>query len=182
MTKIINLYGSPSTGKSTLASGLFYRMKVAGYNVELADEWIKEKVFEQDPYPFTDQLYTFAKQNKRLNQLVDKADYVICDSPLLQICVYKSREPEIFDEMALAYYNQYENINVFLHRNHEFKQEGRVHNEEQSKEIEIKIGEMLDKYNIPYMNMPTKGALDSLYDTIYYNYDVSLKEKQTESV
>ena len=167
MTKIINLYGSPSTGKSTLASGLFYKMKIAGFNVELADEWIKSKVFEEAPYPFTDQLYTFAKQNKRLNQLKGKADYVICDSPLLQICVYKSHEPEIFDEMALAYYNRYDNINIFLHRDHEFRQEGRVHNEEQSKEIEIQIEQMLDKYNIPYMNMQTTGALDTLYNMIY---------------
>ena len=112
MTKIINLYGSPSTGKSTLASGLFYRMKVAGFNVDLASEWIKEKVYENAPYPFKDQLYTFAQQNKRLNQMINKADYVICDSPLLQICVYKSCEPEIFDQMALAYYNRYDNINI----------------------------------------------------------------------
>ena len=165
MTKIINLYGSPSTGKSTLASGLFYRMKIAGFNV-----------YENAPYPFKDQLYTFAQQNKRLNQMINKADYVICDSPLLQICVYKSCEPEIFDQMALAYYNRYDNINIFLHRNHEFRQEGRVHNEEQSKEIEKQIKIMLDKYNIPYMDMQTSGALDILYDMIY-NSDRIEKDK-----
>ena len=176
MTKIINLYGSPSTGKSTLASGLFYRMKVAGFNVGMADEWIKEKVYENAPYPFKDQLYTFAQQNKRLNQMINKADYVICDSPLLQICVYKSCEPEIFDQMALAYYNRYDNINIFLDRNHKFRQEGRVHNEEQSKEIEKQIKIMLDKYNIPYMDMQTSGALDILYDMIY-NSDRIEKDK-----
>ena len=33
--KVINLWGSPGSGKSTVAAGLFYRMKMADYNVEL---------------------------------------------------------------------------------------------------------------------------------------------------
>ena len=28
MTKIINLYGAPGSGKSTIASGLFFHMKI----------------------------------------------------------------------------------------------------------------------------------------------------------
>ena len=61
MTKVINLFGGPGAGKSTIAAGLFYNMKIAGYNVERADEWIKDKVYEGTKYPFKDQLYTFAK-------------------------------------------------------------------------------------------------------------------------
>ena len=49
MTKIINLYGAPGSGKSTIASGLFFHMKMAGLNVELASEYIKSKVFEENP-------------------------------------------------------------------------------------------------------------------------------------
>ena len=61
MTKVINLFGGPGAGKSTIAAGLFYNMKIAGYNVERADEWIKDKVYEGTKYPFKDQLYTFFK-------------------------------------------------------------------------------------------------------------------------
>lgn len=177
MTKIINLYGSPSTGKSTLASGLFYRMKIAGFNVGMADEWIKSKVYEEDPYPFNDQLYTFAQQHKKIHQMNNKVDYIICDSPLLQICVYQRYEPEVFNKMAFEYYSRYENINIFLHRNHQFKQEGRVHNEEQAKEIEIKIKNLLDNLNIPYADLSTSGALDVVYNMVY-NLDKIKKDKE----
>ena len=30
MTKVINLYGAPGSGKSTIAAGLFYHIKMAG--------------------------------------------------------------------------------------------------------------------------------------------------------
>ena len=33
MTKIINLYGAPGSGKSTISSGLFYHMKMVELNV-----------------------------------------------------------------------------------------------------------------------------------------------------
>lgn len=51
MTKIINLFGGPGVGKSTIASGLFYYMKIAGYNVEAPQEWCKQKVYEGTKYP-----------------------------------------------------------------------------------------------------------------------------------
>ena len=45
--KIINFYGAPGTGKSTLACELFVYMKKHGYNVELASEYAKECVYEK---------------------------------------------------------------------------------------------------------------------------------------
>ena len=35
---VINFYGGPGSGKSTAAAGLFYKMKLGGYSVELTDE------------------------------------------------------------------------------------------------------------------------------------------------
>ena len=43
-TLIINLIGGPCSGKSTIASGLFYNLKKLGYNCELALEFAKDKV------------------------------------------------------------------------------------------------------------------------------------------
>ena len=114
MTVVINLYGEPSSGKSTIASGLFFHMKMGGLNVEMAPEYIKSKVFEENPYPFKDQLYVFAKQNKKLRELQGKVDFIITDSPLLMSLVYNSTEPPLFDEMVLQYYKQYNNMNFAL--------------------------------------------------------------------
>ena len=120
MTKIINLFGAPGSGKSTLASGLFYEMKLKGLNVELASEWIKSKLFEGTNYPFKDQLYTFAKQNKKLREMLGKVDYIICDSPIVQGLVYDTQEPEIFTQTVLTYFNTYDNINFLLKRSYSF--------------------------------------------------------------
>ena len=162
-TKVINIFGAPSTGKSTLASGLFYEMKMRGCAVELAYEYIKDKVYEGSPYPFQDQLYTFAKQNKKIRQLVGKVDYVICDSPLLQGLVYQSdKEPKVLTQTILDYFNMYDNVNILLHRNHKFQEVGRVHSEEESKRIGEQIESTLQKYNIPYTVLPTNNALENM--------------------
>ena len=70
MTKVINLFGGPGVGKSTIAAGLFYNMKIAGYNVEAPQEWCKQKVYEGTKYPFKDQLYTYACQNKLITFVI----------------------------------------------------------------------------------------------------------------
>ena len=165
-TTVINLYGSPCSGKSTIASGLFYKMKLAGFNVELASEWIKGKVYEEAPYPFTDQLYTFANQNKIIRQMVGKVDYVICDSPLLQTCIYQTREPKIYNQMAYEYYSLYRNIDVVLKRNHEFRQEGRIHTEAQSVVIDEKIKEFLQELSVDYTMVSSSNALDVVYKMV----------------
>lgn len=162
MTKIINIYGSPSAGKSTLSAGLFQRMKLAGKKVELATEWIKEKVYEGATYPFVDELYTFAKQNKKLNQLVGKVDYVICDSPILLTVVYSTKEPQIFKQTVYEYYKQYDNMDFLLHRTHEFKEEGRVHNEKESLVVDNKLKILLDSLNIKYQELNSATALNDL--------------------
>ena len=91
-TTVINIFGGPGVGKSTLASKLFYELKTRNINVELASEWIKNKIFEGSMYPRYDQLYTFAKQNKLLRQLEGKVEYIISDSPLLLSMIYNTNQ------------------------------------------------------------------------------------------
>lgn len=45
-TIVVNLIGSPGTGKSTIASELFAKMKWEGFDVELVSEYAKELVWE----------------------------------------------------------------------------------------------------------------------------------------
>ena len=45
-TIVINLIGSPGTGKSTLASELFSKMKWKGHDVELVSEYAKELIHD----------------------------------------------------------------------------------------------------------------------------------------
>ena len=111
---VVNLFGGPGSGKSTTRAGLFYLMKLAGMKVEEAPEWIKHKVYEEDPYPFKDQLYTLAKQNKQVRELDGKVDWCVTDSPILLSLIYGEGKTETFKKLVHETYDSYDNINIFI--------------------------------------------------------------------
>ena len=154
---VINFYGGPGSGKSTAAAGLFYNMKIAGYNVELTDEFAKECVWEGNIPMLQDQLWVLGHQHRKILRLSDKVDYIITDSPVLLSPIYRGRYVEslysdIIDKMALECYNLDEtNINFMLGRQGDLEQKGRAQDLEESLEIDAAIVhqfEMLDIQNI----------------------------------
>ena len=167
MTKIINLYGAPGSGKSTIASGLFYHMKMAGLNVEIAPEYVKPKLFEENTYVFKDQLYCFAKQHKKLRELNGKVDFIITDSPLLMSLIYNSTEVPLFNELVLQYYNQYDNMNFLLKRNHVYHTEGRMQTEQESDEVGEDLENYLKQYNIDYKTLPSNESMYNILQILY---------------
>lgn len=166
MTRVINIFGAPGSGKSTLAFGLAYYLKLKGKEVDLAHEWIKEKLYEGTTYPFHDQLYTYAKQNKKLNQLNNKVDFIVTDSPSVQCVAYVEKEPDIYRQMALDYFNQYDNLNFFIERTHPYQPSGRNQTEEQAAVVGDKIRNMLDDLKIPYTVLPANEALDRIMEIL----------------
>lgn len=167
MTKIINLYGSPGSGKSTIAAGLFYHMKMAGLNVELIQEYVKSKLFEETPYPFKDQLYVFAKQNKKQRELNGKVDFIITDSPLLMSLIYNQTEVPLFNDLVLEYYSQYDNMNFLLKRNHTYHKEGRFQTEHESDVLGEQLEEYLKKYEIDYKTLPSNESMYNILQILY---------------
>ena len=166
MTKVINIFGAPGSGKSTLAFGLMYHLKMKGVECELCHEWIKMKLYEGTTYPFHDQLYTYAKQNKLLNQVNTKVDYIVTDSPSVQCIAYDEKEPKVFKQMALDYFNQYDNLNIFLERTHKYQPSGRNQTEEQAEVVGNKIKNMLDELGICYKTLYANTALEQILDII----------------
>lgn len=169
MTKVINIFGAPGSGKSTLAFGLAYQLKLHGIECDIAHEYVKGQLYAGNPYPFHDQLYTYAKQNKQLRQLNGKVDYIITDSPSVQCVAYIETEPEVYTQMALDYFNQYDNVNFFIERTHPYQPSGRNQTEEQAKFVGDKIKSMLDTLNIPYTVIPANKAMQVVLDTIKEN-------------
>ena len=97
-TIVINLIGSPGTGKSTLASELFSKMKWQGYDVELVSEYAKELVWEERTETFKNELYLFAKQHHRMFRLNNKVKYIITDRPLILSLFFV---PTIFESFPI---------------------------------------------------------------------------------
>lgn len=116
--RVINLFGGPGVGKSTVAAGIFRTMKIAGLNVELVTEYAREMVYELRENILKDQLYVLAKQNRRLQRLEAAGiEWAITDSPLLFCQIYS--QPDYyagFQDLVWTVWNSYDNVNVFLRR------------------------------------------------------------------
>lgn len=152
MLKSINLFGGPGVGKSVTRARLFSEMKMQGFKVEEVHEYAKDMVYEDRYNILNDQLYLLAKQNRKMKRLEDKVDYCITDSPLLLNYVYLGDVPYAvtFTKLLLDIYRQYDNINIYLERDHAYQEYGRYHNEQESIEKGEEILIMLESFNIPY--------------------------------
>ena len=173
---VINLFGGPGSGKSTVASGLFYEMKRRHYNVELAPEYAKDLVFSQT-LMLTPQEYIFAEQLRRIQILDGKADFAICDCPILLSHTYyikyygtKNKNADAFLNYVIATFKSYENFNVMLQRPNVFTEKGRIQNLEQSKEIDDAIESSLRVAQVPYVHLQTD---DTIIDRIMGYYPFS---------
>lgn len=175
LKNVINIYGAPGCGKSTLAAGLFYKMKVNGFSVEIVSEYAKECVFEERFNIIKeDQLYIFANQNRKLFRLIEQYDYVIMDSPINLSNVYIQQGSfyniKLFKDLVDSTFYNYPNRNYFisLNENFNFENEGRVHSFESSKQLESVIRNMLHntcvKIHKEFVNSDL--VLDLIYEDI----------------
>jgi hypothetical protein len=153
--KVINFFAGPGSGKSTTAAGLFEKMKLEGYNVELVTEYAKDMVWEQRHNILGDQLYILAKQNRRLLRLKEVVEWVITDSPLLQSLVYTDPDKvsSSYFRLVEELWDSYINVNFFINRSpaKKFNPVGRT--QKDVEEASVKDREILDLLkirNVPY--------------------------------
>ena len=156
---VVNIFGGPGVGKSTLSAGLFYKLKSQGCKCELVTEYAKELVFEDRKNILKDdQFYVFAKQNRKIFRLLKQdINFIITDSPILLSKIYgKYIQPNIFkcfcdliDEINKSYCN----FNIFLERNKslKFENQGRLQKSlNEAQEIDNEIYNLLIKSKIQF--------------------------------
>ena len=95
-TLIVNFYGGPGTGKSTMAARVFSELKEMGLNVELATEYAKDLTWQESFEVLANQLYVFAKQQHRIWRLNGKVQIILTDAPLLISLVYGKETSRFF--------------------------------------------------------------------------------------
>ena len=144
MTTIINFFGAPSSGKSTISSGLFYEMKLQNYSVEMIVEHAKEEIYKGGDLSISlDPLKLVSEQYHRQYRLKNKVDYIITDSPLILAIAYQPDDYfQHFQELVFELHASFDNINFFLPLNEEdHSKEGRIHSLEESlfKENQIQM-------------------------------------------
>ena len=141
---VINLWGAPSSGKSTGASYLFSELKLKGYNVELVTEFAKDLTWEENYNALDNQFYVSGCQSYRLSRLKNKVDIVITDSPLpIGIMYLNSQAPKHLKETIMEDFNKYHNINFHIIRDKPYNPIGRNQTETESDKIAQNIKEFL---------------------------------------
>lgn len=129
-TKIINLFGSPGAGKTTLAAEIFVEMKKRGVSCELVTEFAKKAVWEKRGKALENEILLFAQKHHEVFVLEGQVDYIIIDSPILLTTIYNSIDGKVpnLNQLAESEFYSRNNINIFLKNNSRpFEKEGRVH-------------------------------------------------------
>jgi hypothetical protein len=153
-THIINLFGAPCAGKSTVAAGVFHAMKMRRCAVELVTEFAKDVVWDGHFQLLDDQIFVFAEQHRRLNRLAGKVDYVITDSPLLLSAFYAPEGyPESFLPLVLDFFNRYDNSLYYLERTAPYSPDGRLQMEKEADAISPRMLDFLRTHNVPYTHL-----------------------------
>lgn len=150
----INLYGAPSSGKSTLAAYQYAVLKIKGIRTEMVREYAKELVYsgkDISNLPQKDRLHILKTQIKREALFTNQVEILITDAPIFISAFYNQNEQAL--HLARKHRNNFtgQESNYFLTLNHMFEKNGaRSHDEEQSKIIETQMQEFLLKENITF--------------------------------
>jgi nicotinamide riboside kinase len=154
ITKVVNLFGGPGCGKSTLATGLHSRLSLVkqetGITSEYVAEYAKDVTWRRIQALFDDQLYVFAKQHHRLVSLLDKVNIISTDAPLLNSLIYVNEKYPSFKSLVFEAFHSMNNINYYLRRVKEYDPNGRNQTEAEAREYDIKIRKLLDDNQIEY--------------------------------
>lgn len=153
MTKVINVFGAPGVGKSTYAALLFSKMKEAGFNCELVQEYARELIYSEDRDLLDDQLLVLGQQYGKVLKVAGWVDYIITDSPLILSQIYNARcrhpyDVQQFEGICTQAFNKFDNLNILLtHKPRPYEKHGRREGLEQSLEIESEIIKTMRKNN-----------------------------------
>ena len=169
-TLVVNLYGGPGTGKSSGAAYIFAKLKMAGVDAEYVTEFAKDKVWEGSQAAFKCQFYITGKQAFRVSRCFGKVDVIVTDSPVRLGKIYADLIGRT--QLGLACVeeaDQYRGntIEIFLERVKPYNPNGRNQTEEESKEIDKTIRNMLDEQGVPYVVMRgEQSGYDQAFDHI----------------
>lgn len=156
--KIINLFGGPGSGKTTLAYYLAYRFKQAGFRAELVGEAAREIIYDRNP-PTTggtaaqlidNQFLIIGLQSERIQRLFRHGvEVAIADSPLLMGLMYVD-DPSMRTALKLAIRRFEEGyphqLNVRMQRTPgKYDQESRAQTEHEAMVLDEKIWEVMPK-------------------------------------
>lgn len=160
MSTIVNLFGGPGSGKTTLSLDICSYFKKKNVNTELVREYVKEWAYEGRKFGKYDQFYFLGKQAKKESMLYGKVDLVVTDSPLLIAGFYAEfiNDLRFVTDAALGFMKEAEKeghiyLNFFLPRRTIYEANGRFQNEDDAKKIDDAQRQYLVKNNVIFTDL-----------------------------
>lgn len=148
--KVINFFAGPGAGTSTMAAGVFHRMKSAGMSVELVTEYAKELVWRGDYKTLENQALVTQEQFTRVACLRGKVDYVVTDSPILLGKIYAPPAQECVGDNAIKLFKLFDNVNFFVTRVKPYVPVGRRESEESARFVDAQLYHLLYRLDEDY--------------------------------
>lgn len=167
MSLVINLFGGPGVGKSTLAAEIFVHLKKNRISCEYITEYAKDKVWEESIKTLENQIYVFGKQQHKMFSVRNKVDVMICDSPLPLSIIYGDieRDTNLY-KLIIEEFNKYDTMNFYLSRETLYESSGRYQTEEGAKLIDIKIKQLLVTNNINIIEHNINDNIEKIIEKI----------------
>ena len=171
-TTVVQILGSPASGKSTAALGLCTELKCRGIDAIPSLEYIKPLIYKGIKItPYT-QYHIFGHEIEQEASLFNKVSVVISDSSPLLACFYQwyYNKNNTLREACRDFYRTAEEkdgvkfINFLLPHREEYSGSGRFQNKEESIEIEELLKNYLNEESYPYIesHCPDKHRIDMI--------------------
>ena len=177
-TKVINFISGAGCGKSLMSALTFAELKMRHIKAEYVQEYAKTLVWQKRFDELANQYHVSMQQYNMIKAVDGAVNYIVCDSGLLiglfynryhknNVCDVKKTESMILNKMK-----EFENIYIYLERNPEFpyEPEGRMQNEQESKQIDLQFKELLHELKLPYKSfLSSRESIPKIIDYILKN-------------
>jgi deoxyadenosine/deoxycytidine kinase len=169
---VINIYGGPGVGKSTLAAQIYTELKKRHINIEYIPEFPKELVYEERLLTLKDQIYVFAHQHHKIWTAAKHNQLIVTDSPIVLSTVYNPETSSNFRALIFEMHHKFTNLNIILKRNPETHTPiGRIHSLTESISIDRRIRDVLIDEGIDFAEFdPVNDNLQVLLELIIQEF------------
>ncbi|MGN0557084.1 MAG: AAA family ATPase, partial [Acutalibacteraceae bacterium] len=186
-TVVVNLFAGPGAGKSTCAWEIASKLKKQGYVAEYVSEYAKDLVWDER-FDLLDgslehQTMIYNEQKHRQDRLMGKVDFIVTDSPTILNTQYLKESAPEFVKDCIAEYKSHNNFSIFIQRAKAYEQVGRIQTEEQARQLDDKIRDMLkinDIYFGTYKHETVDLSIENMIKT-YERTNNTINEKKLDA-
>ena len=161
-TRVINIIGGPGCDKSLITSAIIVFLKLREKTIEVIPDFAKSLVWQQNFEVLKNQYFIAQRQFEMLSLLDGQVQFLITECSLPQVLYYNQNYLDNICDIdktrrqILEWYNQCNNINVFVERgDRKYTRTGRFQDEEQARAIDRGMLELLNREELAFTVLPS---------------------------